>query len=179
MDRDPTGNVKPDLTVIDPFGKRVAHADSWTGYDEEFAQLEYALESTGEFVLQAKDRQSKGTGTATLRFWVNPAVAVSVGESFNSELTLLGEKHFYSFEGQHGQSISIRVNRDATGNVKPKITLIDPFGGIEAQVDSWGAPRDEYAEMNRELKSSGIYVITIEDRQEEGFGSYTMTLSQR
>jgi type II secretory pathway pseudopilin PulG len=94
---------------------------------------------------------------------------ISVGGSVQGTLDSLFEAHNWVFEGQAGQTVTIRA--DAVGETDPRVRLLDPGGSVIAEDDDGGGGLN--ALLTATLPMSGTYTIRVDIFVA---GTYTLTL---
>lgn len=95
---------------------------------------------------------------------------IAVGERQSGELLSLFEAHNWSFDGQAGQTVTIRAV--GQGSCDPRIKLIDPDGNIIDEDNNSGINGRD-AVLTTTLPASGDYTIRVDVFKE---GTYTITL---
>ncbi len=94
---------------------------------------------------------------------------LSVGGSAQGTLNSLFEGHNWTFDGQAGQAVTIRVN--GVGDTDPRAKLLDPNGNVIAEDDDGGGGWN--ALITATLPSSGTYTVRVDVFTE---GTYTVTI---
>ncbi len=167
-DRDPSGNAYPRLTLFDPGGSIVA--SDLGSPNRDYAVIDHTLESTGRFrvTLEGGD----GAGLVSLRFLIEPFVDLEIGTEMIGALDFPEERDRYRFTGSPGQLVEIRMDRDPSGSVGPRLGLFNPFGErILYASDSWGRG---YALDWTVLEDEGEFVLVAEAMEANAVGSYTI-----
>ncbi len=94
---------------------------------------------------------------------------IAPGESGTANLDTLFEAHNWTFEGEAGQMVTIRVNGEDEAD--PRAKLIDPEGNVLIEDDDSGGGWN--ALINATLPSTGTYTIRVDVFAE---GSYTVSV---
>jgi hypothetical protein len=104
--------------------------------------------------------------------------AITYGQTVQGMISAKGQVQQYTFTGQAGDRIVLRVNR-LTG-FQPRIQITKPDGSVGITQDTWSdnggyyrAWIDEYV-----LPSTGIYTIFISDNNGVETGQYNLTLQR-
>ncbi len=95
--------------------------------------------------------------------------ALSVGGSAQGTLNSLYEAHNWTFEGQAGQMVTIRVN--GQGETDPRAKLLDPNGNVLAEDDDGGGGWNSL--ITYTLPSNGTYTVRVDIFTE---GTYTISI---
>ncbi len=83
---------------------------------------------------------------------------IALGGSVTGTLGTLFEAHNWVFEGQAGQTVTIRVN--AVGDTDPRVKLLDPSGSVIAEDDDSGGGLN--ARLTAVLPLGGTYTIRVD-----------------
>jgi hypothetical protein len=94
---------------------------------------------------------------------------ISVGGTVQGRLTSMFEAHNWTFQGQAGQQVTIRVN--GVGDTDPRTKLLDPSGNVLAEDDDGGGGLNSL--ITATLPTTGTYTIRVDVF--EG-GDYTVSL---
>ena len=170
-DRDPAGNVFPEIRLLNPNREEVASVEDWQ--KRGYAQLHYTLKDTGQFLIQIDGRG--GSGPFTLRFAVNPWTDISSGELVTGSLDLPEQLDRYRFRGAAGQLVEIRMIRDPRGSAFPKFSLYNPFGDTLFQQEDW--QQQGYLVRSETLRDTGDLELVVQAYQWKQTGGYTLELS--
>lgn len=176
-----TGDVPPDLTLLDRDAKIVAQA---LHGDALSTVLTYHVLRGGDYVLSV--RMGLNSGRYTL-FLSTPAIrsgALSVargtpmlyGQSLAGELLLPDQADAYYFLGALNDVISVRVWR-TVGDLAPSLQLITPSGkALATDSNSDAQPNSTLA--NIRLSEAGMYAIRVKhaDTKTATAGRYLLYL---
>ncbi len=94
---------------------------------------------------------------------------LSVGGSAQGTLNSIFEAHNWTFEGQAGQNVTIRV--EGQGETDPRAKLLDPEGNVLAEDDDGGGGLN--ALITYTLPVSGTYTVRVDVFTE---GTYTVSV---
>lgn len=168
-DRDPTGDVHPRITVIDPSGREIADEhDQSRGW----VRVAVRLGSTGEFRVKLSGRG--GAGPASVRFVVDPFSAIEIGKVTAASLELPGELDRYTFPGEPEQLAEVRIVRDPGAPISPRIRIRNPFNDeILSDYDSY---HSGYIVRTIRLKDSGVFTVETY-ASEDATGAYTIEVN--
>jgi len=106
-DRDPSGDAYPHIVILDPVGEEVADEADYN--QRGFVRVTYEVQSTGRHTVQVDGQE--GSGTVTIRFYVDPYVLMESGNVIPASLDLPDGVDRYEFTGSVGQLIVLRVSR--------------------------------------------------------------------
>ena len=138
------------------FGQAISTiSNSVTGMPEMFGTLSAITAS--DKLSNVSNLESKGS--------------IGVGDSHDDTLANSFSNHGYTFSGETGQSITVRV--EGSGDLDPEVAVYDPGGSLVAYNDDFAAGRDSQVSLS--LTSTGMYTIVV-----SGFassGSYTLRVS--
>jgi len=174
VDRDPTGNVSPRLTVIDPFGEEVKSEQA--GYSEGYVILKYRLVDEGRFKLVAEARDN-ATGPYVLRFALDQFVPLTPGIPVEGSFDLPDQEVMYQFDGAAGQELSAQVVADSSGSVSPSLRLVDPFG--QEVASALAGYREGTVSLDKALGDTGTFTLIVSSRESGDRGQYTLTSELR
>jgi hypothetical protein len=91
------------------------------------------------------------------------------GGAQSATLNSLSEAHNWTFEGQAGQSVTIRAN--GQGDTDPRAKLIDPNGNVIAEDDDGGGGWNSL--ITATLPETGTYTVRIDVFTE---GTYSVSV---
>lgn len=174
VDRDPTGNVSPQLTLLDPFGEEVKSERA--GYREGYVILKYRLVDEGRFKLIVEARDS-GTGPYVLRFAVDQFIPLTLGKPVDGSIDLPDQEVRYRFEGTAGQRFTAQVVANPSGSIRPSLRLIDPFG-VEVASELAGYSQGTVS-LETVLSDTGPFTLIVSSRESGDRGPYTLTAELR
>ncbi|MCZ7545787.1 MAG: pre-peptidase C-terminal domain-containing protein [Anaerolineae bacterium] len=132
--------------------------DSSTSRD---AQLAYVLPANGLYTLRAtRYRQASGSsvGGYNLEMQCRPLTAqpITCGDQFEDSLEEEDWLDLWSFAGQEGAQVTIRMDRSSGSSLRPALILVAPDGAVVAEHN----PNSYYALLNNvTLPQSGIYTV--------------------
>jgi hypothetical protein len=109
-----------------------------------------------------------------------PPVAITVGDTINNALSEQREFHFFEFQGQQGQQITITL--DGQDGLDPEFLLSGPGEeGLLFEADDDSGPGLDALVKNVTLPATGTYTIEVRSSFDTGFrttGSYTLTVKE-
>jgi hypothetical protein len=100
--------------------------------------------------------------------------SIDFGESTTAELDTISEAHDWTFEGNAGQSVTIRCNAAEGSDTDPRIHLYGPDGTVIADDDDSGEDTNALI-LNFPLTEDGTYTIQIDVFTP---GEYVLTLEE-
>jgi len=103
-------------------------------------------------------------------------VAIRYGDSVVGEISSPEELDDWTFSGEAGDLVTIRMLQEGSASLPPWLRLADP-GGTELRTECQNAGPPEARIQNFELPFAGVYTITAAGCYGDSTGGYTLTLS--
>ncbi len=160
---DPNADLDPYLILISPDGETVAFNDDRHEDDLNATIEAYELPQTGRYTLVATRYQQEsgvttGAFTLTLMNDTDATARLVMGETATARITNAQPEHRYTFYGNAGDTINIRLDA-ISGTLDPLVILLSPNG--EELIRNDDAPgRGQNAFINNfTLPSDGVYTI--------------------
>ena len=172
FDRTEDGSMIPWLGLIAPDGEVLVEGNDWPDY--ESVQIDHWITQDGQYTVRVRD-QNLGTGPYALGFsqFSKTVQPISPG-AIQSSLDFPGEAHWYTFDGNTGDSVYIVLVDSTGGLMQPWLCLLDPERTVVFSDNDW--PSFESAQTDYVLLDSGQYVIIVRDSGLVG-GAYTLTFN--
>lgn len=179
-----SGDIEPGFTVYGKDGTVTPgpRYGDCAGSDRLVAEAICILERSGQFVVLAYTGALDTTGGYRLDVQKlnNPehAVALNFDESVSGDIAANNEYDFYTFLGEAGNKISVRLERTA-GDIAPAFVVLGK-DGTTAPGPRYGdcaGDEQELAEVTCELERSGQYTIWVRSSSYDTAGSYLLELS--
>jgi hypothetical protein len=157
----------PRMWLYGPTGALVA--TTW-GYD--IASMDATAPATGTYTVVLSDYYGTGTGDYELHFvrgtGANEHGALVSGGVRTQTLTR-GDLDSYTFAGNAGDSVQLRMTDTAAGALIPHISVFGPTGALVTT--TWGY---DVATLNLTLSASGTFTVVASDYYGTGTGNYTL-----
>ena len=184
MDRT-SGDLDPLLILLGPNGQEVARDDDGGGARNAYIRS-LTLQASGIYTIIAT-RFGEAAGTSSGNFSLSltslttggppppTGSALSYGQTIQGALAEgANQQMTYTFNGQSGDVIEIRMNR-TSGQLDPLLILMDPNGQEVARDDDGGGSRNAYI-RSLTLPASGTYTISATKFGTAG-GDFSLTLT--
>ncbi len=158
------------LWLYGPTGALVTNA-----WGPEVADLDVNAPASGTYTVVVADYYGTGTGNYELHF-------VRIGANEHGELvnggvreeTLTrGDLDSYTFTGNVGDSVQLRMTDTTGAALYPRIFLIGPTGALVTS--AWGP---DVATLNATLAASGTFTVVATDYYGTGVGTYTFSYTK-
>jgi uncharacterized protein YdeI (BOF family) len=133
------------------------------------------LTSEGSFSLTLTLVGSTGAAPQLVPVEAAPTNTIAYGESVQGNIAGQTPDVRYTFTGQAGDVVDIRMNRTGDGDLDPVLTLLGPNGQEVASDDDGGGSRNAYI-RNVTLSVTGVYTI-VASHFGTSQGDFTLTLT--
>jgi hypothetical protein len=134
--------------------------------------LSFAAPADGTYTVVVADYYGPGTGDYELHFvrgtGANEHGALVSGGVGNETLTR-GDLDSYTFAGNVGDSVQLRLTDTTGGDLYPRLFLYGPTGALVTS--AWGP---DAATLNVTLTASGTFTVLATDYYGTGVGTYTL-----
>lgn len=157
----------PCLGLLDPTGMVVSE-----DYSNGTVHLDYRITNSGKYTIRVRD-QMLNTGPYVLSFAQLSEInnLLSPGTSIQSELELLGEVHWYTFNAEAGDSVYIVLIETNPCPMYPWLGLYGPNGDLVNSSYSSSS-----AQIDQIIPETGKYIIQVKDNICTE-GEYTLTFN--
>jgi hypothetical protein len=160
-----SGNLDPLLILYGPNGREIARDDDSGGNFNAYIQG-FAIQAPGMYSIAAtRFGTSEGSFSLTLTLAGSGPVSspppggnvINIGQTVNGQISGPNGAVNYTFNGQAGSVIEIRIN-NVSGDLDPLLILLGPNGQEVARDDDGGGARNAYI-RSLTLPANGIYTI--------------------
>jgi hypothetical protein len=208
----PGEDTDPRVNVVAPDGSLLVSEDDSVGYDAlisgyELPQSgEYTLQvdvfTGGDYVIEVRDGSNDpashapnqvspgglgngaaGAGNSALGLESTTMGTVQLDQPVRGELNTLSEAHDWTFAGQAGQVVTIRVEAADGHDTDPRVNLLSPSGefliaaddteGYNAVISGYELPETGAYTIKVDVFTEGAYAILVTD----GTGEIRLTNS--
>jgi uncharacterized protein YraI len=165
-----SGNLDPLLIVLAPDGREIVRNDDQSSDSTNSRIQNLLLNERGDYSLIAT-RYQQGAGTSSGDFEIRVIPGVSGGEvtgtyaqpiaygiTSSGTITHGGDFTIYTFQGQAGDLITIRMTA-TSGNLDTFLILTDNYGNEIARNDDINSTNTNSEIANLQLTTSGFYTI--------------------
>ena len=177
-------SVTPEIDLYSPNGSKETEAAA-DYYYNHVCVIEHVLENTGQYNIIVMDSGTDGIGNYSLSLMLIPGAStsskdsdggqISSGDNVKGKIDLMADTDAFTFNGNKGQSIIIRMVRESD-SVTPEIDLYSPNGSkeIEAAADYY---YNHVCDLEHVLENTGQYNIIVMDSGADGIGNYSLSLT--
>ena len=167
IDRPVSSNTGVRLRLVNPFGEVVASGSDFPS--RGYVVLTTIAREVGGYRVEVDGNSST---PVTLSVKIDPFVALARGSTVDGEVAGLGSEQRFTIELTQGESITIEVKAAPTSNLRPAITISDPFGGHAAGFSSI------HGNMagSHTAKYTGRYIIAIGDSDNSRVGPFSLSI---
>jgi hypothetical protein len=174
MSRAADSDVDPHLEAFDAAGRRLGQAFTF-GSD---VTLDVQLASGGDLFVRASDAAGDDSGSFSLgmqRLNTPPGVPVlDLGQRLGDSIGVPGQMKAYTFTGQGGDAVRVRMSRGLDSAVDPQIEVFDSTGQSLGRSFTFGS---EVA-LDVRLISGGQALVLVTDAAGEDTGAYSLALQR-
>ncbi|MBN2099421.1 MAG: hypothetical protein JW753_07480 [Dehalococcoidia bacterium] len=147
-----------------------------TVYGSHLAEISQSLPAAGQYTILAGDHNGYYAGDYGLfvQRTNNPgnAAAIGFGQTISSSITQYAEMDSYTFTGNAGDAVLVRMAEPASTSFYPEIRLYSPDGTLLQTV--YGS---SLAEISQSLPTAGQYTVLAGDHYGYYTGSYRLSLN--
>ncbi len=183
-----SGDLDPLVILYGPSGQELARDDDSGGNFDAYLNA-YSIPTNGVYTIAAtRFGISQGSFSLTLTRVGGAPIGsppppptgnvLSYGQMANGTIGGANSAVRYTFNGQAGDQIEIRMNR-SSGDLDPLLILLGPNGQETARDDDGGGSRNAYI-RSLTLPASGVYTIVATRFGEAGGasdGNFSLTLT--
>lgn len=174
-----TDALDPLLILRDANGRELVENDDIGESNRNSTITNYQLPSTGAYTIVARSYDDASAGAFTLSLTKIEPIAcggdIRYGQTIWDEIPAPGAVCRYTFNGEAGDLINIRMIRQNDDGLDPWLNLLDPTGNpLAADDDSAGDMNSEIGSVK--LPTSGLFTIVARSYAEYGTGSFALTI---